>query len=201
MDALPLVALGVTAFAATNLDDMLLLVLFFSNRSARPRDVFLGQAMGIGLLVTISLILSMMASVIPRPWVGLLGLLPVLIGARELIARRQDADDGGDAPRPNVTILQHDTGQRRAVAVAAVTLANGGDNIGVYTPLFAAHSAAETLVLLLVFIFLTWVWLQGAYYLVHRSAMAGRLQRLGHAVYPYALIILGAIIMVKSFVI
>ena len=199
MDWLPLVALGVTAFVATNLDDMLLLVLFFGNQHFRARDVFLGQAMGIGLLVLISLILSLAASAVPRPWVGVLGLLPVLIGARELIARRQDADDGGDAPRPNTTIAQNAPGRRRAMSVAGVTVANGGDNIGVYTSLFATQSAAETIVLLLVFIVLLWVWLYGAYYLVRRSSVADQLQRVGHAVFPYALIILGLFILVDAF--
>lgn len=199
MDWLPLVALGVTAFAATNLDDILLLVLFFGDNYYRARDVFLGQAMGIGLLVLISLILSIAASALPRPWVGLFGLFPVLIGARELIARRHDADDGGDAPRPNATIGHSAPGRRRAMAVAAVTVANGGDNIGVYTSLFATHSAAETLVLLLVFVVMLWLWLYGAYYLVRRSAVAGKLQRAGHAVFPYALIILGVVIMTEAF--
>jgi cadmium resistance protein CadD (predicted permease) len=199
MDWMPLVALGVTAYIATNVDDILILVLFFGDGAIRARDVFLGQAMGIGLLVLISLLLSLTASVIPRPWVGLLGLVPVLIGARELIARRHNADDGGDAPRPNATIIHSAPGRRRAVAVAGITLANGGDNIGVYTPLFSTRSAAETLVLLVVFIVLTWVWLYGIYYLVRRSTVAGQLQRLGHAVFPYALIILGLFILVDAF--
>jgi cadmium resistance protein CadD (predicted permease) len=198
MDWLPLVLLGITAFAATNLDDILLLVLFFGNNDYHARDVFLGQVMGIGLLVIISLILSLVASAVPQKWLGILGLVPVLIGARELIARRNDADDGGDAPRPNATIAGRAPGQRRAVAVAGVTLANGGDNIGVYTPLFAVHSAAETLVLLVVFAVMTWLWLNGAYYLVRRSAAAGKLQRAGHAVFPYALILLGLFILVKG---
>lgn len=198
MDRLPLIILGFTAFAATNVDDILLLVLFFGDRATRARDVFLGQAMGIGLLVIISLVLSLAASAVPRPWVGLLGLIPVLIGARELIARRNNVDDGGAAPRPNPTIAQSASGRRRAVAVAGVTLANGGDNIGVYTPLFSAHSAAETIVLLIVFVALMWVWLYGAYYLVRRSAVAGQLQRFGHAVFPYALIAIGLIILVEN---
>lgn len=198
MDWLPLIALGVTAFAATNLDDILLLVLFFGDDYFRARDVFLGQAIGIGLLVLISLILSLVASALPRPWMGLLGLFPVLIGARELITRRNDTDDGGDAPRPNPAITQIDPGRRRALAVAGVAVANGGDNLGVYTALFSAHSPAETMVLLLIFVAMLWVWLYGAYYLVRRSAVAGKIQRAGHAVYPYALIILGVLILVEG---
>lgn len=201
MEYLSLVVLGVTAFAATNLDDILLLVLFFGDNYYRARDVFLGQAMGIGLLVLVSLILSLAASALPRPWVGILGLVPVVIGGRELIARRHDADDGGDAPRPDAMIAQNTPGRRRAVAVAGVTLANGGDNIGVYVPLFAAHSAAQTALLLAVFAVMLGVWLFTAFYLARRSAVAARVQRIGRAGLPYALIGLGIMILGEAFLI
>ena len=51
---LSLIALGVTAFAATNLDDALVLLLFFGDRRYRARHVFIGQAVGVGLLVALT---------------------------------------------------------------------------------------------------------------------------------------------------
>ena len=56
MDWLPLLALGVTAFAATNVDDAFVLLLFFGDRRYRARHVFAGQAVGLGLLVALSLV-------------------------------------------------------------------------------------------------------------------------------------------------
>ena len=50
MDWFPLVILGATAFAATNLDDAFVLLLFFGDRRYRARHVFIGQALGVGLL-------------------------------------------------------------------------------------------------------------------------------------------------------
>lgn len=199
MTWLQLVALGVTAFVATNLDDILLLVLFFSNSRYRARDVFIGQATGIGFLVIISLFLSLVVSTILRPWVGILGLLPVLIGAREMILRRHNADDGDDAPRPSNKVLQLAPGRDRALAVAGVTVANGGDNLAVYTALFSTHSSSETIVLLQTFVILLLIWLYGVYYLVRRSAVADKIQRVGHAIFPYALIALGIFIMIEGF--
>ena len=78
-------------------------------------------------------------------------------------------------------------------------LPNGGDNIGVYVPLFATRTAGQTALLLAVFAGMLAVWLFGALYLARRSAVAGRTQRIGRAAFPYALILLGATIMVDAF--
>ncbi len=137
MDWLPLIALGVAAFAATNLDDSLLLLLFFSDRRYRARHVFLGQALGIGALVLLSLAGAALALALPARWIGLLGLLPVALGLKQLLARRREPAGEPAAPPPAAA------GWRRTAAVAGVAVANGGDNVGVYVPLFAARPPAE----------------------------------------------------------
>ncbi len=197
MDWLPLIALGITAFAATNVDDSLILLLFFGDRRYRIRHVFAGQALGVGLLVLISLAGALLALAVPERWVGLLGLLPVALGVRELVARRRGGADSVRAPES--TLSAGAPGWRRAAAVAGVTLANGGDNVGVYAPLFAARSPAETTLLLTVFAAMLAVWLFGALYLARRSAMARPIGLVGRAVFPYLLILLGAAILSDAF--
>ena len=45
------------------------------------------------------------------------------------------------------------------LAVAAVTFSNGGDNIGVYTPMFAQYnSVSQVTTLIVVFMLMTAVW-------------------------------------------
>lgn len=195
MDWLPLILLGITAFVATNVDDSLIMVLFFSDRRYRIRHVFAGQAFGIGLLVLISLVVALAATAVPGRWVGLLGILPVVIGVREIIARRKGNED--TSPDLNSNFAPNRTGQRRAATVAGVTLANGGDNIGVYAPLFAARPLPETALLVVVFAVMLAVWLFAALYLARRSAVAGPLQRAGRAIFPYALIAIGLAIMAE----
>lgn len=196
VDWLPLIALGITAFVATNVDDSLILLLLFGDRRFRARHVFAGQALGIGLLVLISLVGALLALAIPGRWAGLLGLLPILIGARALLAQRGGQNE---APMLDTAVTRATPGWRRAAAVAGITLANGGDNIGVYTPLFAARPPAQTAVLLAVFAAMLAVWLFGAFYLARRSAAAGPMQRISRAIFPYALIGLGLIIIAQSF--
>ena len=192
---LSLIALGVTAFAATNLDDALVLLLFFGDRRYRARHVFIGQAVGVGLLVALSLVVALATVALPARVVGLLGLLPIAIGGKQLLDRRRDR---GAAPAAGDGLPPRAAGWRQAAAVAGVTLANGGDNIGVYVPLFAARPAAQTALLLATFAALLLVWTFAGYALARRSALAGRLRRISGAVMPWVLIGLGATILAEA---
>jgi len=195
MDALSLTVLGVTAFAATNIDDAFLLLLFFGDRRYRARHVFVGQGVGVGLLVLLSLVGALAALALPARAVGLVGLLPIAIGVKQLLERwrfRRDESAAEVAP-PTGT-----TGWRQAAAVAGVTLANGGDNVGAYVPLFAARPVGQIALLLAVFAVMLVVWTAAGYALARRPAVAGPLSRISGAVMPWVLIGLGVTILFET---
>jgi cadmium resistance protein CadD (predicted permease) len=87
---------------------------------------------------------------------------------------------------------------KQSYSVAAVTIANGSDNIGVYIPLFARGSAIQTTIIALVFFTLIAVWCYVAYNLVNHPTVADILERYGGIVLPFVLIILGITIMNDS---
>ena len=195
MDWLPLTLLSVAAFATTNLDDAFVLLLFFGDRRYRARHVFIGQALGVGLLVLLSLIGALVALALPARAIGLLGLLPIAIGVKHLLERRRGQPDEPEAAASPPGAA----GWRQAAAVAGITVANGGDNIGVYAPLFAARTTEQLSLLMAVFAAMLVVWLFGAFYLARRSAVAGPMQRISRAVFPFTLIALGLLIMAQTF--
>jgi cadmium resistance transport/sequestration family protein len=200
---LGLIIAGVATFAATNIDDILILVVFFSqvNTSFRPRHVVMGQYLGFAGLVGVSLLGFFGGLVIPRPWIGLLGLAPIVMGVHKLLNRKERVEPIGAenrasrASRP--AILTHFLNPQ-TYAVAVVTIANGGDNIGIYTPLFAASSPAELSVLLGVFFALVGVWCFVGYRLTHRPGVATLMTHYGHVVVPLVLIGLGVFILLES---
>src|SRR5207249_6867733 len=116
---------GAVAFSATNIDDIVFLTIFFSQTPERWR-VILGQFLGFTALVLVSLIGFFGGQVLPHEWLRLFGVAPIAIGIRKLFAKRADH------------IKRANTG---ALDVATVTFANGADNIGIYTPLFAISDA------------------------------------------------------------
>jgi cadmium resistance protein CadD (predicted permease) len=187
---------AIVAFAATDIDDLFLLMLFFSSRIYPARQVIIGQHLGIAVLVAVSLIGSLIALVIPTYLIGLLGMVPIAIGIKNLIdIKKDEATSMQTVPRKNKSYLAFFT-------VAAVTISNGGDNIGVYVPLFSKYSTISQVTLIAaVFIAMTAVWCIIAYYLVNHPLLVSRVLHIGNIVMPFALIGLGIYILMDSFLI
>lgn len=193
-----LLAIGISAFAATNIDDIFVLMMFFSSLTFPVRHVILGQYIGIGLLVSISALGSFISLVIPTYIIGLLGIAPIAIGVKKLIEFRKKNESNLKSKQTAQDKKNNNLG---FAAVAAVTFSNGGDNIGVYTPLFAKYNAASQITALAtIFMAMTAVWCAAAYYLVNHPLVASKIRRIGHIILPFVLIGLGIYILIESFI-
>lgn len=84
---------GLIAFIATNIDDIIVLLLFFSqiNADFRRRHIVIGQYLGFTTIVLASLPGFFGGLIVPREWIGLLGLLPITIGVKQLVDRDTEA--------------------------------------------------------------------------------------------------------------
>ena len=185
-------------FASTNIDDIFLLAAFFADPRLRHRSIVVGQYLGIGALVLVSALTALLALAVPDGWVALLGVLPLILGIGRLLALRTDTvgREGGRDEHP-IQEQAHNAerGLRSQVlAVASVTVANGGDNVGVYVPLFATTLEAIT-TYALTFAAMTGVWCALAYLLVNNRMLGAAIGRYGHAVLPIVLIVLGVYIL------
>lgn len=190
MSVVGLLILSSIVFAATDIDDLFLLIAFFSNRQFRARQVVAGQFLGIGCLVALSLAAALLARAIPDAYIGLLGLAPIAIGIREL----WEADSGDEEPH----VSSGRSARGKVLSVAAVTLANGGDNIGVYAPLFATHAGWEIALMIAIFAGMTFVWCAGAYWLVRHPTLGSPIRRYGRGLLPFVLIALGLYILFEA---
>lgn len=188
--------LGVTVFVATNVDEIFVLLALLADSRFRARDVVLGQYLGTGALVLVSVVAALLALVIPVQYIGLLGLAPIALGIRELLESWRG--DEGDDVDESIASRSASSAGGRVLAVAAITIANGGDNIAVYTPLFAIRSAIEIALIVVVFVVLTAVWVAAAHWLVHHQALGAPIRRYGHRVLPFVLIALGVWILYEA---
>jgi cadmium resistance protein CadD (predicted permease) len=64
---------------------------FFSDARLAPHAVVIGQFVGIGTLVLVSIIAARLALAVPEGWVALLGLAPLVLGVSKLLTLRQVA--------------------------------------------------------------------------------------------------------------
>jgi cadmium resistance protein CadD (predicted permease) len=183
-------ATAAVVFAGTNVDDLVVLtVLFLSARATgrpRPAQVWAGQYAGIGALVAVSAAAALGLTVVPDRWVGLLGLVPLALGVKGLVAavRARGADEPPAAP-----------GVAGALSVAGVTIANGADNISVYTPLFRTIGPAAAALTVAVFGVGVALWCLAGWWLgAHRGAIAAA-RRFGHWAVPVVFVVIGAVIL------
>ncbi|MFG2043551.1 cadmium resistance transporter [Dactylosporangium sp. NPDC048998] len=177
-------------FAVTNVDDLLILSLYFARGADHPgatRRVVLGQYLGFAAILAVSAAGAFGVSFLPEQALPYLGLIPLTLGLRAAWRAWRCRGDGR-GPRAG-------RGGPAATEVAAVTLANGGDNIGVYVPVLATAGAGRLAVYAVVFLVLVAVWCAAGRHIATRPAVARMLSRWGNVALPVVLIGIGVLIL------
>ena len=195
-DFFSLFGIGIAAFFASNIDDTFILILLFSSRSFQTRHIFIGQSLGIGVLIIISALGALIALVLPPFFIALMGFIPIAIGIKRLVEHQERNWITGK----NKTFQDNKRqGLIPFLTVSAITISNGGDDIGVFTPLFAKYNTVgEVTALVTIFMVMTLVWCILTFYLVNHPLIATRIQRFGNIITPFVLMGLGLYILADA---
>lgn len=184
-------------FVATNIDDIIVLSLFYARGAGQrgtTRKILLGQYLGFGGILLAAVVISLGArSFLPEDALPYFGLIPLALGlyaAWRAWRNRGDDDDDDEAK-----VADKQVG---VLTVAAVTFANGGDNIGVYVPVFATASTTAIIAYCLVFLALVGLLVLAAKYVATRRPIAEILERWEHILFPLVLIGLGIVILLEG---
>ena len=140
---------SIILYSGTAVDLLIILMLFFAKRKSRKDiiNIYLGQFLGSGSLILLSLLFAFVLNYIPsKEILGLLGLIPIFLGLKVLLLGDSDgeaiAKDGLRKDDKNLIFL-----------VAMITFAScGADNIGVFVPYFITLNLANLIVALLTFL-------------------------------------------------
>lgn len=185
---------AILTFLSTNIDDLFILGLFFGNKRYMHREVIGGQYLGILALTGLSLALSLMGLWMDPAYIGLLGFFPVYLGLKGLWTKfRNNISNeiiGADNQSPNL--------HGNILTVAGVTFVNGGDNIGVYVPLFNTMGWLEKGMMVVIFVIMTGLWCLAAKYLAGHPYVSRTVDKYGHIITPFVLIVLGLYILTGS---
>lgn len=186
--------LAVVLFVSTNVDDIFVLLGFFTDPKFGTRHIAIGQYIGMAALFGASLLASMISLVIPEAYVGLLGFAPIVIGLKNLWDWWRGSPDGDDPEDHEEAAAGHG----KIAAVALVTIANGGDNIGVYVPVFATRTLEEIAAIAIIFAVLTAASLGAAHLLVNHPKFGAPIRHYGYRITPFMLVALGILILFES---
>lgn len=173
----------VIVFISTSIDDLFLLILFQSQAKTKTErlSILAGQYIGIGALVALSSIGSYFAQQMLQDWViGLLGLIPLLLGIRALVQGESSETEASN--KAGKTLLG---------SVSLVTIASGGDNIGIYIPWFATLGWNAMGIVLLAFIALIAIFWYASILLASQTHIKRLISRFSSILVPLVFILLG----------
>lgn len=201
---------AIGAFIVTNIDDIFVLMLLFSqaksqvktseglkgmqtkNKHISSKDIVIGQYLGFALLVVVSLLGTFGVMLIPEKWVGLLGLIPIYLGIM-LFIKGEDEDE-------SAILSSLNSGKYNSVflSVAFITFANGGDNLGIYVPFFSTLTMNQLAVTVITFFIMVAIWCFIGYRLAAFKHVSETLENYGRWIIPIVFIGLGIYIMVEN---
>jgi cadmium resistance protein CadD (predicted permease) len=199
-------ATAVALFAATNVDDLVVLALFSAawRATGRPRrwEIWAGQYLGFAVLVGLSLAVGRGLSLILSRWLWLLALIPLTVGVVTLVAAIRQARRPGQPALPPagppqapaaVTGLVSVRGlswMAGVAGVATLTVVDGADNLAAYTPVFATADAGRVALTLGVFVVGVAVWCVVGALLTRHHRITDTLARYGRWILPAAFILI-----------
>ncbi|MBV7389636.1 cadmium resistance transporter [Enterococcus sp. ALS3] len=208
-----LIITNIVSFVSTNLDDIFVLTIFFSQIGSKVKktDVVFGQYLGIGLLVLISIIASYGLSFFSSDKLGLLGFIPIILGIKSLIDHKKESKNAvsseDDKERVETQITVDNVGNKNILTgiirpqilkVMFVTIANGADNIGIYIPLFSRYSLGQLVITIIIFSIMIAFWCFLGYKLANFPFIKRQLEKYKHIAIPLVFIALGLYIIFES---
>jgi len=185
--AVALTVASIIAFAATNIGDLIVLMLFFADQRFQPWQVVLGQYLGVSAVIGLCLLGAGPASHLPHMLIRALGIVPIAVGLHKLLSRPMD-EEQKRVPRKSSSAA-------KVFAVAGISFADCSDDLAVFTPLYVRSRAGEKVLITLVFLVLIGAWCGVARFLTRNRTLGTRIRRIGDLIAPYALIGLGLFIM------
>ena len=141
---------GVVTYWSTAIDLFIILMLFFAKIKDKKgvRDIYIGQFLGSGLLILVSLFFAVILHYVPdKRLLGFLGIIPVFLGIKALILGDSDGEKMANEKLK-------DTNQNNLIkTLIFITIVScGADNVGLFVPYFISLALPKLLITLIVFL-------------------------------------------------
>ncbi|AOM35913.1 MULTISPECIES: CadD family cadmium resistance transporter [Enterococcus] len=187
---------AIAVYISTSIDYLFILLIIFSQSHTQKgiRHIFWGQYLGTGILVAVSLFAAYVLNFIPQDWIiGLLGLIPIYLGIRVAVIGEEEEEE-----EEVVEKLESRGTSWLFWTVALITIASGGDNLGIYIPYFTSLAFSEIVITLIVFAFSVAILCYVSYKLAKISFVSETLEKYERIIVPIVFIGLGIYILIEN---
>ncbi|MFD1174522.1 CadD family cadmium resistance transporter [Oceanobacillus picturae] len=185
---------AIVTFIATSIDYIIILVVLFSEyhkKKSASRDIVLGQYLGITVLIIVSLLAAFGLAYFPQKWVGLLGFIPMYLGLKVWFEGDEDDEEEEITESTNRY-------SKLFLSVAVISLAAGGDNLGVYIPLFSSLSTFDLILTIFIYYVMAAILLLICRSLTAIKGLSETVEKYERYIVPFVFVALGFMILFEN---
>lgn len=135
-------------YISTSIDYLVILVLLFGQLKTNRQlwHIYAGHYLGTAILVAVSLFITYVLQFVPEDWmIGLLGLIPIYLGIRFILVSEEEEEE------EVLEMLEKNSSHQFFWVVTLITIASGGDNLGIYVPYFSSLDWGQIVFVLIIF--------------------------------------------------
>ena len=188
MSELTIIALIAGSYAATNVDNLTILVSWMLAGRTSFAAITRGYAMATVAVLAISTILGLSSSVIPIELIGYLGVFPIGLGIYAMIGQIRGGNQQACA----------DAGNGAALGIATTLTANSADSIIIFAPMLADSQAIIDLYIASAFVVVATAWFWMAKVASQRAAKLDAVTRVAGWIAPFIMIYVGIYILMNT---
>ncbi len=188
-----IIPIAAGAYVATNLDNFILLVSLLAGYRNQTSSVVAGFVGSMLILGFVGYWIGKAADIAPVEYLGLLGFVPISIGAVELFRLRRG--------KATVTKTKDKTGngvQTVFMATLISQLGNGADTIIILGVLFTDSMPSADILIILTLSAMAVVFILVGIYAVRHPALSEWIDRYAYRAMPFILIIVGVYVLANT---
>ena len=185
MSELGIIALVAGSYAATNMDNLTILVSWLLAGRTSATSVAKGYALATAAVLVVSTLLGLSSYAIPVRFIGYLGVIPIGLGIWSLVAQYRGQEDAAEA----------DIGSGATLGIAATLTANSVDSIIIFSPLLADSRAIIDAYIASAFVVVAAAWFWMAKVVSRRAAKLESVTKVAGWIAPFIMIYVGIYIL------
>jgi len=193
-ELLMLVGLVATSFVATNLDNLLLLVVLLGANAKRRSAVLLGYICSAIAVIFASALGVAVGSMVGAGLIGYLGIVPLLLGCHMLYK----SWTGGHAEHEEIELLSNGTEPRIWLSTFILLFSNSGDSVAVFLPLLAESGRSAILIIVCSYLTMALLWAGLSYTISGQRSLALRIEQRSEKIVPWIMIAVGIYILTDT---